>query len=116
MPVLEVTPGGGFVVRLTATEKLLSFHGDVVAGPEHVLHARASAAPLTMVRGWRWPGSYWPLLHAYGSWRRFGRNASRDFVAVRRSGPGVVVDLIGHEFDRVVVTVPDPAAVVRALV
>ena len=49
---------------------------------------------------------------ALGTWRSKG---AKDFVAVYRGGPAVVVELEGAEFRRLVVSAHDAVAVAESL-
>ena len=71
---------------------------------------RAVEDPWTELRGIRAPGTGLPGVIAVGTRRGpFGK----DFAAVHGKGAGVVVELRDHEFERLVLTVPDPDEVVR---
>jgi hypothetical protein len=74
-----------------------------------VTTARASNDLWSELRGIRAPGTGIPRVIAVCTCRgSFGK----DFAAVHGRGPGVVVEFADQEFQRWVVTVDDPQAVV----
>jgi len=106
---------GGLVVELSELEKIGAFRGDVRVPLTAVRDVRVAEDPRLELRGMRAPGTGFPGVIALGSRRGQGH----DFAAVYRNRPAVVVDLDGAEFDRLVITVPDPestAAAVRTAV
>ncbi|MBL7494899.1 hypothetical protein I6A84_23845 [Frankia sp. CNm7] len=107
--------GGRVEVVLSQKERLAALRGDVSADLGEVAEIRVSARPFGELRGIRAPGAGFPGVIALGTWRHRG---GKDFVAVYRGRPAVVVELApGGEFGRFVVGVEDPdatAAAVRA--
>jgi len=102
---LEVA-GGRVEVVLSQAERLGALRGDVSAALGEVAEVRVSARPFGELRGMRAPGAGLPGVLALGTWRRRG---SKDFVAVYRGRPAVVVTLRpGGEFARFLVSVDDP--------
>ncbi len=96
--------GGELILHLSGLERL----GGYVRGDAHipltaVRGARAVEDPWNELRGLRSPGIAWSRRMALGTWRFSG---GKDFVAVHRKGPGVVVELAGVEFARLVVSTP----------
>ena len=74
---------------------------------------RAVPTAWAAVRGIRAPGYGMPRHRLLGTWRWHGL---KDFVDVRYGEPGVVVDLEPQQpLARLVLSVPDPDAVVEAL-
>ncbi len=105
-----VVEGDRLRLQLTRFERVEGFHRDVVVPLERVRSIRVSDDLWSELRGIRSPGTGLPGVIAVGTRRgSFGK----DFAAVHGKGPGVVVELDGAEFDRLVVSVPDPAAVTR---
>jgi hypothetical protein len=101
--------GGELILRLSALERLGGFvRGDAHVALTAVRGARAVANPWKELRGIRSPGTGFPGLIALGT-RRFG--GGKDFAAVYGRGPGVVVDLVGVEFARLIVSTRDAEAV-----
>jgi len=69
--------------------------------------------PWTWLRGIRAPGTHVPGTLALGTWRT---SKGVDFVVVRgRRRPGVVIELDGHEFERVILTTRHGVALVQSL-
>ena len=101
--------GGELVLRLSALERLGGFvRGDARIPLGAVRAARAVPDPWKELRGIRSPGTGWPGVIALGT-RRF--SGGKDFAAVYGKGPGVVVDLVGLEFSRLVVSTADAGTV-----
>jgi hypothetical protein len=104
--------GNELVLRLSSTEKLGAMHGDVRVPLTSIRGVRVVQDPWTERRGIRAPGTGWPGRVALGTWRgSFGR----DFRAVFRHGPAVVVELEGAEFQRLVVSDDDAEATAARL-
>ena len=107
---------GGLTLRLTVAEKILAVHGNVHVTAAQVVRASSLTDPWLVQRGLRLPGLGLPGVAALGTWRwRNPIGSGRDFLVVRGHGPGVLVDLRDHEFDRLLLSVADPAGVVVAL-
>jgi hypothetical protein len=104
--------GGTLVVHLSPLEKLGAFRGDVRVARTAVRAVRVVADPWPELRGIRAPGTGIPGVIALGT--RRGRG-TRDFAAVYRRRPAVVVELEGDRFDRLVVTDDDAVATAAAL-
>lgn len=105
--------GTRITLRLSAREKLAAVHGDVVLDREQVREVRTVEAAWREVRGLRLPGSYWPGAFSFGSFRQ--RGGAWLFAACRGRRGGVLVELDGHRFQRIVVTTDDADAVRRQL-
>ena len=104
-----VTDGTTLMLALTRIERLEGFRGDLHAPLDAVTGVRAVEDPWAELRGLRAPGTGLPGVIAVGTRRgSFGK----DFAAVHGKGPAVVVELAGQEFERWMLTVDDPAAVV----
>jgi hypothetical protein len=113
MARLYVTPDE-LILALGFFERIGAFvHGNAEIPILNVRDARAVADPWAELRGSRWPGIRLGHSVALGTWRFHG---GRDFVALYRRRPGVVVDLIGVEFERLVVSVVDAAAIADGIV
>ena len=101
--------GSDLVLQLSALEKLAGFRGDIRVPVSTVRQVRWVADPWHELRGIRAPGTGWPGVIAVGTRRGSG---IKDFAVVHGKGPGIVVELEGAEFNRLVVT--DNAAEGRA--
>lgn len=107
MARIYVTPDE-LIVALGLFERMGGFvHGNARIPMRNVHRARSVNDPWAELRGSRWPGTRLRHSVAIGTWRFHG---GKDFVAVYRSKPGVVVDLIGVEYSRLVVSVIDADA------
>lgn len=104
--------GDDLVVRLRPLERVGALHGDVRAPLRAVADVEASDRPFAPVRGIRAPGTGIPGVVALGTWRRPG---AKDFLALRRGQPAVVVRLRGHAFDRLLVSTGEADAVAAAI-
>ena len=99
-------------LALSRVERLEGFHGDITASAASVTAVRASEDLWPELRGLRAPGTGIPGVISMGTRRgSFGR----DFAAVHGRGPGVVVEFDGEPFQRWVISVDDPVAVVVAV-
>jgi hypothetical protein len=101
--------GSTLTLRLSRLERLGALVGEdprveLVA----VRSVRATADPWAELRGIRAPGTGLPGLIALGTRRS---RAGRDFAAVYRRGPGVVVDCEGAPWARIVVSSDEAEAV-----
>ena len=96
--------GDDLVVRLSPWEKFWAFHGNVRVPLTSVRAVVVTEQPWSELRGWRSTGTGFPGVAALGT-RRHG--SGRDFVALRKSGWAVQVDLNGNDLERLVVSVPD---------
>lgn len=107
---------GGLTIRLSLVEKMCALHASVHADQSQVLRAFSVNDPWDLLRGLRMPGLGVPGMVALGTWRwRRAEGSGRDFVVVRGHGPGVVVDLRDHEFDRLLLSVDQPAELTGVL-
>ena len=101
--------GDELILHLSGLERLGAFvRGDARIPLTAVRGARAVEDAWQELRGIRSPGTGFPGVIALGT-RRFG--GGKDFAAVYGKGPGVVVDLVGVDFARLVVSIRDAEAV-----
>jgi hypothetical protein len=104
--------GEDIVVKLRPLEILGALRGNFRVPRSAVRAVRVSENPWSELRGIRAPGTGLPGVIALGT--RRGRGG-RDFTAVYRKRPAVVVDLEGAVFDRLVLSVDNPQAVAARL-
>ena len=104
--------GNELVLHLSALEKAEGFHGDIHVSLSAVRAVRAVDDPWSELRGIRAPGTGLPGVIAVGTRRG---NFGKDFAAIHGKGPGVVVELDGAEFGRLVVTANDAAGLASTL-
>jgi hypothetical protein len=100
------------VVRLSPLEKLGAARGNVRIPLRAVRNVRATDHPWQELRGMRAPGTGLPGVIALCTLRGRG---FRDFAAVYKTGPAVVVDAARPPFDRVIVSCVDAAAVAERI-
>jgi len=100
--------GDELVVTMHTSEELGALHGSIRVPLAAVRSVRAVDDPWTELRGIRAPGTGIPGVIALGTLRgSFGK----DFAAVYHHRPGVVVELQGAEYSRLVVTADDAVEV-----
>jgi hypothetical protein len=104
--------GDELVVTLNDLEKAGAMRGDVHVPASAVRLVRVSTNPFRELQGMRAPGTGIPGVIALGTWRSKG---AKDFAAVYRGGPAVVVELAGAEFRRLIVSAHDAVAVADRL-
>ena len=104
--------GDQLILRLTTEEHLEGIHRDLTVPRASVVSARVAEDVWSELRGVRAPGTGIPGVIAVGTRRgSFGK----DFAAVHGKGGGVVVELTGQAFERLVITAPDPEAEVARI-
>ena len=104
--------GDVLTLALSRVERLEGFSGDLRTPLASVAAVRATDNPWAELRGIRAPGTGIPGVIAVGTRRgSFGK----DFAVVHGRGRGVVVELIGQEFERIVISAPDPEAEVARI-
>jgi len=92
------------VLHLSSVEKMEGLHGDVRLSLSSVTAARSVDDVWQELRGMRAPGTGVPGTLAVGTWRGgFGK----DFAVVHGHGPGVVVEVAGEEYARLLVSMAD---------
>ena len=104
--------GDEIVVKLNDVEKAGALHGDVRVPASAVRSVRVTESPFRELRGVRAPGTGLPGVIALGTWRRRG---GKDFAALYRGGPAVVVELEGADFGRLLVSSHDAANLAAVL-
>jgi hypothetical protein len=103
--------GDELVVRLSLVEKLAAVHDDVSVPWASVRYVRVSGSPFRELRGLR-VGTGIPWLVALGTWYARG---GKTFAAIHRGAQGVVAELDGAPFRKLVVSMPDAAEVAGSL-
>jgi hypothetical protein len=104
--------GDELVVTLNDLEKMGAMRGDVRVPVFAVRSVRVSTNPFRELQGMRAPGTGIPGVIALGTWRS---KSAKDFAAVYRGGPAVVVELQDAEFRRLIVSAHDAVAVADKL-
>lgn len=99
-----VVEGSDLVVRLNPLESVGALHRSVRVPLAGVVSVEPSEALWSRLRGLRAPGTGFPGVVALGTWRYSG---GKDFAAVYR-GRGVIVELSGAQWKRLLVSVSEP--------
>ncbi|WP_244231770.1 hypothetical protein [Rathayibacter sp. VKM Ac-2804] len=112
MPVVTVLPDR-LELRLTRAERVLALHrGDVVVERASIRSATVTEDPWIWVRGIRAPGTAVPLTIAAGTWKFHG---GKDFLLIKRTAAAVVIDLVGEEYSRLIVSTKHAPELIAAL-
>ena len=104
--------GPELVVVLNDLEKAGAMRGGVRVPASSVRDVRVSYSPFNELQGMRAPRTGLPGVIALGTWRG---NGYKDFAALYRGGPAVVVELEGAPWRRLLVSAQDAPAVVERL-
>jgi hypothetical protein len=107
-----VAENGELVLRLSRRERLGALHGDIRVPLSAVERVSVSAAPFRELRGLRAPGAGLPGVIALGTWRYRG---GRDFAALYRRKPAVIVELRDARYRRLLVSADDAEALAAAI-
>jgi hypothetical protein len=100
------------VVQLSRWEKAGALRGDVRVPMGSVEDVTVSAQPFRELRGLRAPGAGLPRVIALGTWRYSG---GKDFVALYRGRPGVIVRLRDAAYARLLISADDADAAAAAI-
>ena len=103
---------GNVEVKLTFAEKAGGVHGDFSFPIASILSVTANADPITAIRGLKAPGAGFPN-RKIGTWRT---DRTKDYVNVSRGEPGLIISLTGQDFDRIIVSLPNPTQSLSQLV
>ena len=103
-----IVQDGELVVVLSRWERAGALHGDVRVPLGSIEDVSVSAQPFGELRGLRAPGTGWPRVIALGTFRYSG---SKDFAAIYRRKPAVIVRLRDAEFRRLLIAADDADAV-----
>ena len=89
-------------IHLTPAEKTLAFRREgLVILRDNIRSVTITDDPWIWVRGIRAPGALVPLVLAVGVWKFHG---GKDFLAIKRRRQAVVIDLVGDDFARVILS------------
>ncbi|HEY6877035.1 MAG TPA: hypothetical protein VI299_03410 [Polyangiales bacterium] len=93
------------VVHLSTLEKFGALHGHVRVSLTAVKQAWVATDPWRELRGYRAPGTGIPKVIMLGTTRgSFGK----DFCAVYGRKPALVIELAAGEFNRLLISTPEP--------
>ena len=112
MAVLEITPDA-LAIHLNRWERLGALHDNFTVPWDHIERAEAAKDLWPSVRGWRAPGTGLPHVILLG---RMRHRDGRDFTAIYKNLPGVIVELRDEPFRRILASTPNAAAIVRRVV
>lgn len=105
----EVAITDGMVrFRMVGANKVWAMRSELGIPLSVVQEVRVDPEPQALTSGLRLPGTWIPGLLVAGTYRRPGL---RSFLAVRQGRDALVLELEGHEYDRVVIDVDEPEAV-----
>ena len=96
-------------VQLGRWEEFGTFQRTFEIPWEHIDHAEAVSDMWPRVRGWRWPGIGIPHVILVGRMRFRG---GQDFCALIGTRPGIVLDLPGEPYQRLLATAPNAGQIV----
>jgi hypothetical protein len=99
-------------VALSLVEKLEALHRNITVPRWAILGVRAVADGIAEVRGVEGPGTVVPGVMIAGT---FADHETSTFAVCHGRRPAVPIDLSGQAFDRLLLTVDDPDAVIAAL-
>ena len=100
------------VLHLSPVERMEGLHGDVRVPLSSVTAARSVDDLWQELRGMRALGTGAPGTLAVGTWRGgFGK----DFAVVHGHGPGVVVEVAGERYARLLASMSDAAVIATHL-
>ena len=111
MAVVELI-NGVLTLQLSGFERIGALHPSFQIPLEHVTSVRVSDTPNKELRGLRAPGTGVPRVVLLGTWRS---RQTKDFAAIYRNRPSLVLELHDEEFDRVVVSVDQPEQIAERL-
>jgi hypothetical protein len=100
--------GGELVVLLNDLEKLGGLRGGPRVPLTAIRDVRVTDTPFRELRGMRAPGTGIPGVVALGTWRYRG---GKDFAALYRGGPALVIELEGAGLTRLLISAHDAALV-----
>ena len=106
------TEDDDLVLRLSRLEQVGALHGDIRVPLSAVDDLQISERPFGELRGIRAPGTALPRRIALGSWRH---RRGKDFAALYRGRPAIIVRLRGAPFQRLLVCAEDAEACLTAI-
>lgn len=103
---------GALVVEQGAIESMFSMRGRIRVSLSDVVRVYADPTVAEEPKGIKAPGTHLPRLFVAGT---FHAGGVKTFWNIRRGERCVVVHVQGQKFDRLVIEVDDPGAVVAAV-
>lgn len=99
-------------ISLSVAERVEALHGDLTIPRSAITGVHQVPDGMREVHGLRMPGTGLPGVILVGTFREKSRTT---FAVCHGQRPAVVLDVAGQPYDRVVVTVEDPADAVSRL-
>ncbi|MBW1638854.1 MULTISPECIES: hypothetical protein [Microbacterium] len=100
-------------VELSPIERAVTFQrGNLHIERSAITKVQLTDDAWTWLRGIRAPGTHIPGVLAAGTWQSA---SGKDFVLIRRRRPSVVIDLVGAEYERLILTTRHGLALAQAL-
>jgi len=100
-------------VQLSGGEKAEALHRDFTVPRSAIVGVRVVSSCLDEVQGFKLVGAGVPGALKVGTWK--GAEGGSTFAACHGNGPGIVIDLAGEHYDRIVMTHDDPEQVAAEL-
>lgn len=100
-------------VQLSGWERAECLHGDVTFPRSAIAGVRVVSSCIDEVDGFKLAGAGVPGSLKVGTWT--GGADGRTFAACHGNGPGIVIDLAGEHYHRVVLSHDDPEALASQL-
>jgi hypothetical protein len=97
-----VISGDSVTLQLSGWEKAETLHRDVTFSRSAITGVRVVSSCLDEVDGIKLAGSGIPGAVKVGTWS--GGGAGRTFAACHGNGAGIVIDLTGEHYERIVLT------------
>jgi len=109
MAILQIRPDS-LAIELNRWERLGALHDSFTIPWSHIDRATAIKDLWPHVRGWRAPGTGLPHVILLG---RMRYRDGKDFTAIYKSLPGVILELRDEPFRRILASTPDAQAIVN---
>lgn len=93
-----------FTLELSRWEHLGSLSRNIVVPMTSLVRARRIDELQPEIRGIRMPGTSIPKRIYLGTWR--AKNMDKEFLAIYRDEPGYLIDLVDHDYVRLLVSSP----------
>ena len=100
-------------IQLSGLEKAEALHGDLAFPRSAVVGGRVVSSCMDEVDGFKLVGSGIPGTLMVGTWA--GGGGGHTFVACHGNGPGIVIDLEGEHYGRIVLSQDNPEALAAQL-
>jgi hypothetical protein len=104
---------GSVTVQLSGWEKAEALHGDMTFPRSAITGVRVVSGCLDEVDGFKLVGSGIPGAVKVGTWR--GGQGGSTFAACHGNGPGIIIELTGEHYSRIVLTHDNPEVLAAQL-